>query len=148
MTPAGRFDFDFVVISTGLVSDPGLRPELKLVESGIVRWGDRFEAPSDVANAIIDAHPYLSDGFAFKGRDEATEMRLHGLFAFNYSALISLGLSASAISGLKYAIPKLVKGVIDQLFLDDREEMLGDYFAYAEREFVGEWPPVKDRKSA
>ena len=147
-TPAGRFDFDFLVISTGLVSDPGLRPELNLIEEGILRWRDRYVAPSDVSNAVIDAHPYLSEGFAFKGRDAAAETRLHGLFAFNYSALISLGLSASAISGLKYAIPKLVKGVIEQLFLDDRDAMLGDYYAYAEPEFVGEWPPVKDRKSA
>lgn len=147
-TPAGRFDFDFLVISTGLVSDPGLRPELNLIEAGILRWRDRYEAPSEVSNIVIDAHPYLSEGFAFKGRDVAAEMRLRGLFAFNYSALISLGLSASAISGLKYAIPKLVKGVIEQLFLDDRDAMLGDYYAYAEPEFVGEWPPVKDRKSA
>jgi hypothetical protein len=46
---------------------------------------------------------------------------LHGLFAFNYSALISLGLSASALSGMKNALPRLVRGIADQLFLDDRE---------------------------
>jgi hypothetical protein len=35
---------------------------------------------------------------------------LSGIFAFNYSALASLGLSASALSGMKYALPKLIRG--------------------------------------
>ena len=66
--------------------------------------------------------------------------RLHGLFAFNYSGLISLGLSASALSGLKQALPRLVGGVADQLFLDDQESILADYLAYDEPEFIGRWP--------
>jgi hypothetical protein len=36
---------------------------------------------------------------------------LAGLFAYNYSALPSLGLSGSALSGMKAAIPKLISGV-------------------------------------
>lgn len=48
----------------------------------------------------------------------------------------SLGLSAAALSGLRYALPRLVEGVASQLFLDDREAILGDYFAYAEEEFT------------
>lgn len=55
---------------------------------------------------------------------------------FNYAALASLGLSAAALSGLRYALPRLMEGVATQLFLDDREEILGDYFAYAEEEFT------------
>ncbi|WP_223066108.1 NAD(P)-binding domain-containing protein [Paenibacillus caui] len=139
-TPQGKFTFDFLIISTGLLSDPALRPELKLVEGHIARWGDRYKAPEEVANPLVDAHPYLSPGFAFLSRDEEGKKRLHGLFAFNYSALISCGLSASALSGMRYAIPKLVSAVADQLFLDDREEVLKGFFDYDEAEFVGEWP--------
>ncbi|NHN32486.1 FAD/NAD(P)-binding protein [Paenibacillus agricola] len=139
-TPQGQFTFDFLVISTGLLTDPALRPELRLIESHIARWGDRYEAPEAVANPLLDAHPYLSPGFAFLSRDVEGEKRLHGLFAFNYSALISCGLSASALSGMKYAIPKLVSAVADQLFLDDRDEILKNFFAYEEIEFMGEWP--------
>ncbi|MNC77455.1 hypothetical protein D3C75_1294140 [compost metagenome] len=65
---------------------------------------------------------------------------MHGLFVFNYSALASCGLSASAISGMKNAVPKLVAGVADQLFLDDREQILKSFFAYDEVEFTGVWP--------
>ena len=66
--------------------------------------------------------------------------RLHGLFALNYSALVSLGLSASALSGMKFALPRLVQGIARQLFMDDKQAILRDYYAYSEEEFVGKWP--------
>jgi hypothetical protein len=139
-TPQGKFTFDFLIISTGLLTDPALRPELRLVEGHIARWVDRYKAPEEVANPVLDAHPYLSPGFAFLSRDEVGQKRLHGLFTFSYSALISCGISASALSGVRYGIPKLVTTVADQLFHDDREEILKNFFTYSENEFVGEWP--------
>ena len=139
-TPRGEHDLDFVVLSTGLVSDSGLRPELKRVADTIARWSDRFTPTTGEANALIDAHPYLGAGFEFLPRDPADAPALHGLFAFNYAALVSLGLSASALSGLRTALPRIVKGITDQLFLDDREALVADLLAYDEPEFVGEWP--------
>ena len=143
-TPQGKFTFDFLISSTGLLSDPALRPELRNIASHIARWRDYYTAPVDIANPLLDAHPYLSPGFAIRSRDEEGSKLLHGLFIFNYSALASCGLSASAISGMKNAIPKLVTAVADQLFNDDREEILNHFFTYDEAEFVGEWPKKVD----
>ena len=142
-TPEGHHDFDFLVLSTGLVSDPALRSELRLVAGAIARWADRFTPPPGGANPLIDAHPYLGPGFELLAREEDDATLLHGLFAFNYSALISLGLSAAALSGLRTALPRLVRGVTDQLFLDDRAALIGDLLAYEESEFVGEWPRAR-----
>jgi hypothetical protein len=139
-TPQGEQMFDFVVLSTGLVSDPGLRPELATLAPHIARWADRFTPPPGEGHALIDAHPYLGPGFQVLPRDAAGDAALHGLFAFNYSALISLGLSASALSGLQTALPRLVRGVTDQLFLDDKEALVADLIAYDEAEFIGQWP--------
>ena len=139
-TPKGQDTFDYLMISTGLLTDPALRPELRSVEPFITRWGDRYTATEEVANPLLDMHPYLSPGFAFISRAPEGEDGLHGLFSFNYSALISCGLSASALSGMRFAIPKLVGAVADQLFLDDREAILADFFAYGEPEFTGAWP--------
>ncbi|CAN7362757.1 FAD/NAD(P)-binding protein [Phenylobacterium sp. LjRoot225] len=147
-TPHGAHDFDFLVLSTGLVSDPGLRPELRQVADKVARWADRFTPPRGQANALIDAHPYLGPAFELLGRDDGDAEALHGLFAFNYSALISLGLSAAALSGLKAALPRLVQGVADQLFVDDREAVLADFLAYDEAEFLGEWPARKKETAA
>ncbi len=142
-TPKGAFDYDFLVLSTGLITDPALRPELGTVADRIARWSDRYAPPPELANAVLDAHPYLGPAFQYLARDPADAPLLHGLFAFNYSALISLGLSASALSGLKHALPRLVAGVADQLFADDQARILADYHAYAEVEFVSDWPPMR-----
>ncbi|WP_342440348.1 NAD(P)/FAD-dependent oxidoreductase [Paenibacillus sp. FSL L8-0436] len=137
-TPKGEFTFDYIVVSTGLLSDPGLRPELRLVERYIARWSDCYQAPEDKTNPLLDDHPYLSPGFALQSRGEDGKKLLHGLFVFNYSALASCGLSASAISGIRNAIPKLVAGVADQLFGDDRERILQSFYSYNEIEFTGD----------
>ncbi|WP_176400212.1 FAD/NAD(P)-binding protein [Sphingobium sp. Z007] len=139
-TPQREQMFDFAVLSTGLISDPGLRPELAGLAPHIARWADRFTPPPGERNALIDAHPYLGPGFQLLPRDAAGEAALHGVFAFNYSALISLGLSASALSGLQTALPRLVRGVTDQLFLDDKDALVADLIAYDEAEFIGQWP--------
>jgi cation diffusion facilitator CzcD-associated flavoprotein CzcO len=131
------FTFDFLIISTGLRTDPALRPELRLVESHIARWSDRYSAPEELKNPILDAHPYLSPGFSFLSRDEEGKKLLHGVYAFNYSAMISCGLSASALSGMKYSLPKIAQAVANELFLDDHHEHLKSYFTYNEPEFAG-----------
>jgi hypothetical protein len=102
----------------------------------IALWGDRHQA--ETPNPLIDAHPYLGPGFQLTAKTPEAASKLHGLFVFNYAALASLGLSAAALSGLRYALPRLVEGVASQLFLDDREAILGDYFAYAEEEFTAD----------
>ena len=139
-TPKGVFPFDFLILSTGLRTDVALRPELGAVAGDIARWRDRYTPPEGRANSLVDDHPYLGPSFEFTGRTPEADARVHGMFAFNYSALASLGLSASALSGMKAAIPRLVEGVARQLFLDDQDALLTDYMDYAEPEFLGQWP--------
>lgn len=144
-TPQGEHAFDFLAVATGLVTDPALRPELAALAPRIARWSDRYAPPPGEGNALLDTHPYLGPGFELLPRDPADASALHGLFAFNYSALINHGLSASALSGLKYALPKLACAVADQLFLDDRDAAVAAYLGYDEPEFTGQWPrPVAE----
>lgn len=138
-TPRGDLDYDFLVLSTGFVTDSALRPELSLVADGIARWADRYTPPAAIANPLLDAHPYLGPGFELLPRRPDDAAAVHGLFAFNYSALVSHGLSAAALSGLKQALPRLAGGVADQLFRDDEREILAAYHAYEEVEFTAEW---------
>ena len=147
-TPRGVLDYDLLVLSTGLVTDPALRAELRLVADKIARWSDRYTPPLTLANPLLDAHPYLGPGFELLPRDPADAAALHGLFAFNYSALISHGLSAAALSGLKHAIPRLVRGVADRLLLDDGAAIIADYHAYAEHEFTETWPSLPLQQAA
>jgi len=144
-TPNATHLFDFVVLSTGLISDHALRPELRLVADHIARWGERVPVPEgcDVSPAIADliaAHPYLGPSFELLPNAPDKAAQVHGLFAFNYAALLSMGLSASALSGLEQALPKLVGGIADQLFLDDKERNLAAFLTYDDEEFLGQWP--------
>lgn len=136
-TPQGDHLLDFLVLSTGTVTDLALRPELDAFAGDIALWGDKV-VPSGRRNPLIDAHPWLGPGFQLTGKNAEARERLHGLFLFNYAALASLGLSAAALSGLRYALPRLVDGVASQLFLDDRAAILADYLAYDEEEFTGD----------
>lgn len=139
-TPQGLHRFDKLILSTGLLTDAKLRPELQLVAAQIATWRDHYRPPEGEANPLLDDHPYLGTRFELLPRDSTGADRLYGLFAFNYSALGSLGLSASALSGLKYAAPKLIEGVTRQLFLDDQDKFLSEFLSYDAVEFEGHWP--------
>jgi OHCU decarboxylase len=139
-TPKGVFEYDFLVLSTGLKTDARLRPELSAVAGDIALWRDRYTPAAGAPNPLIDEHPYLGPGFEFQGRTPEGSARVYGLFCFNYSALASHGLSAAALSGTTYALPRLVGAVAGQLFHDDRRATLEDYHAFDEPEFVGQWP--------
>jgi cation diffusion facilitator CzcD-associated flavoprotein CzcO len=136
-TPKGEHRFDYLIVSTGTITDLALRPELSAFVDDIALWRDR-DVGTDERNPEIDVHPYLGYGFEMQGRDEAASERVHGLFMFNYSALASLGMSAAAISGLRFALPRLAEGVVKQIFLDDRDEILREYYAFADAEFTAD----------
>jgi cation diffusion facilitator CzcD-associated flavoprotein CzcO len=135
-TPKATHDYAFIVASTGLLTDVALRPELAAVAGDIAHWRDVYTAPEGKKNRLVEDHPYLGPAFEFLPKTPEAADRLYGLFVFNYSALVSLGLSAAALSGLKFAAPKLVSGITRQLFTDDSREILADFLAYAEAEFI------------
>lgn len=137
-TPHATFTYDYLIISTGLVSDANLRPELRLVHEHITRWGDVVKAPAHVANPLVDAHPYLTAEFAFVPANDTAAKALRGIFSFNYAALVSCGISASALSGIRFAVPKLVKGIADELFQEDKEMILTNFLSYDTEEFVAD----------
>lgn len=67
VTPTGEGLYDFLIVSTGLVTDTKLRPELAPVSDAIATWADRYSpAHEDERNPLVDAHPYLGPGFEFQ----------------------------------------------------------------------------------
>ncbi|GAB4819834.1 hypothetical protein N2152v2_006880 [Parachlorella kessleri] len=135
--------FDFLIVSTGLLTDARLRPELKAVADQIATWADKYSPPTgQKRNQLIDDHPYLGPSFEFTERQPGEAPFLSGIYAYNYSALVSLGLSASALSGVKFALPKLLHGITRSLFLEDSPAILQDYLAYRQEEFISTWPLV------
>lgn len=131
-TPAGPFRFDFVICGTGILSDPGVRPELADLAKAIALWSDVFTPPQGEADAYLARTPYLGPGFEFVGRTAEADTFLKNIHNFTYGATLSMGLSAASISGMKYGIPRLVSAVVGGLFREDSAYHLGELQNYSE----------------
>jgi cation diffusion facilitator CzcD-associated flavoprotein CzcO len=131
-TPVGPLRSDFVICGTGIVSDPGLRPELAALASDIALWSDVFTPPETEADAYLARTPYLGSGFEFTGRTREADAFLKNIHNFTYGATLSMGLSAASISGMKYGIPRLVSAVVGSLFREDSAYHLGELQNYSE----------------
>lgn len=137
-TPKSKHQFDYLITATGTINDLTLRPELKNFEPYIDRWKDHYTSVENLSNAKIDAHPYLKPNFEFTSKSKEAEIKLHGLFVFNYSSLISHGLSTSVLTGLRYGLNKIATEISKQLFFDNKDHILNDVYKYDEIEFKGE----------
>jgi cation diffusion facilitator CzcD-associated flavoprotein CzcO len=129
-TPAGNFRFDFVICATGIISEPRMRPELATIAPDIALWSDKFTPPFKEADNYLARTPYLGPGFEFIGKSAEATARLKNIHNFTYGATLSMGLSASSISGMKYGIPRLVSAVVGGLFRADSAYHLGGLRAY------------------
>ena len=77
-------------------------------------------------DAYLARTPYLGAGFEFSGKTPQADAFLKNIHNFTYGATLSMGLSASSISGMKYGIPRLVSAVVGALFREDSAYHLGD----------------------
>ena len=67
----------------------------------------------------VATYPYLASTFEFVEKRPGAAPYLGRIRNFTYGAMVSMGLSGSAISGLKYAAPRLVQGITQSLFVED-----------------------------
>lgn len=133
-TPSSRYEFDYLIIGTGLVVDLTCRPELSEFCSEIALWQDRFTPPADEAYPPLGLYPYLGSHFEFKEKIPGQAPYLNKIFNFNYGALASLGLSGSSISAMRYAVPRLVRGISQSLFVEDASYHYQDLLNYQDQE--------------
>ena len=134
-TPQGTFEFDFLIIGTGFVTDLSLRPELSGVQDQIARWADRYTPPAEKRFDDLGRHPYLGPSGEFLPKTPGTSPWISSLFCYTFAGLPSLGFAGAFISGLKYSLPKLVDGVTRQLYREDADHFFATLEAYDAKEF-------------
>src|SRR6185312_591423 len=120
-TQHASFEFDYVIIGTGFVTDLKLRPELAHIESNIARWSDRYSPPESDRHEDLARHPYLGSSFQFTERNPGSAPWLKNLYNYTFGGLLSLGFGGASISGMKYSIPRLVSGITGSLYVEDCE---------------------------
>ena len=148
-TKAGAFAFDFIVFATGTETLIfSARPELTPIVDQIALWRDRFTPPRGEESDTLGRYPYLGAAFEFTERKPGAAPFLGRLHNFTYGAMPSLGLTGAAIIGLKYGVPRLIRGLVRDLFQEDRARHFQNLlnFAVPELETLDselEW--IKDR---
>jgi cation diffusion facilitator CzcD-associated flavoprotein CzcO len=128
---AADLRFDHAICATGLQSGLELRPELRSLAPAVLRWRERYTpAPGD-EDATLAAHPYLGAHYEFLARDDDAAW-VSRVFAFNGASYLSQGPHSTSISGHKHALPRLVRGLTQRLFLDQEAGLVNRLHAYAE----------------
>jgi cation diffusion facilitator CzcD-associated flavoprotein CzcO len=148
-TDARTFAFDFIIFATGTETDLLARPELTPIVDQIALWRDRFAPPRGEESDELGRYPYLGAAFEFMEREPGAAPFLSRLHNFTYGAMPSHGLTGAAIVGLKYGVPRLIHGLVRDLFREDRVEHFRELlnFNVPELETLGselEW--FKDRR--
>jgi xanthine/CO dehydrogenase XdhC/CoxF family maturation factor/cation diffusion facilitator CzcD-associated flavoprotein CzcO len=134
-TEAGTLEYDFVIAGTGFITDLSTRPELSAIEPAIARWSDRYTPSADERNDELSRHPYLGPHFEFTERTPGSAPYLEYLYNYTFGCLLSLGFGGASISGMKYSIPRLVSGITESFFVEDRAHYFDTLRNFAEREF-------------
>ena len=118
-TPQGRFEADYLIMGTGFDMDLSLRPELAAIAPHAALWSDRFTPPEEERNARLARYPYLDPQFAFTERVAGEAPWLRHVRLFTFGATVSFGPSGSSINAMKFAVPRLVSGIVRDLFSED-----------------------------
>jgi cation diffusion facilitator CzcD-associated flavoprotein CzcO len=133
-TNGDPFTFDFVIFATGFETDLAARPELAPIVDHIALWRDRFTPPIGEESDLLCRHPYLGTAFEFTEREPGSAPYLGRLHNFTFGAMPSVGLTGGAITGIKYGVPRLVRGLVRDLFREDAEEHYRELLAYSHQE--------------
>jgi FAD-dependent urate hydroxylase len=123
-TKRDRFIFDFVISATGVGFDLALRPELNGIVDDIALCSDRFVPEPHEAHPQLGKLPYLGKRYDFSEKVPGTAPWLARIYAFNFSAMASMGPVAAGISAHRYGVPRVVHGITESLFLEQADTVL------------------------
>lgn len=118
-TPRGTFEADFLILGTGFDIDLSLRREMAAIAPVAALWADRYSPPAEEENQRLSRFPYLDPTYAFTEREEGTAPWLRHVRLFTYGSTLSFGPSGSSINAMKFAVPRLVSGIVRDLFAED-----------------------------
>lgn len=135
-TPKGVLEADFLIVGTGFAIDLSARPEFSEIAVSAAIWRDRYSPPVGEENPRLQTFPYLDPTYAFQERDPGTAGWLRNVRLFTFGATLSFGPSGSSINAMKFAVPRLVSGIVRDLMLEDVEQHWESLKAYDLPEFL------------
>ena len=141
-TPKTRMTFDYLICATGSALDFGMRPELALFRDEILPWRDVFTPAPEEAHPTLGFFPYLGRGYEFRSRPGGDAETLRRIHAFNFSGIVSMGPHSTSVSGHKYSVPRVLRGLTRSIMLEQEGALVPDLMAYDESDL--DMPPTRD----
>ena len=135
-TPRGEHIFDYLIAATGYTVDYSSRPELTALAPFVARWKDRYTPPAGMEHPLLGEFPYLGLTYEYQQREAGAAPWVERIHAFNFSGAVSMGPHSTSISGHKYALPRLIRGLVRRLFLEQEEHVIPDLLAYKDIDLV------------
>jgi FAD-dependent urate hydroxylase len=129
VTTSGRHEFDFVIVATAASHNPRLRPEFAGFADAIALWEDRFIPPTGEESETLGRYPYLGSAFEFTEREPGTAPWLRHIHNPSFSGVASMGNVGGAPS-LRFVVPRLVGGIVRDLFVNDADAYLADFLKF------------------
>jgi cation diffusion facilitator CzcD-associated flavoprotein CzcO len=135
-THFAEYEADFAIIGTGVRYDLASRPEISRYAGQIATWADRFpEAAADPDPSLRNT-PFLGPHFEYLEKEAGTLAWSGKVFNFTFAAHLSMGVTAGALSGLKYGVQRLVQGIVKGLFLESVDATFESFSRYSDPELV------------
>jgi FAD-dependent urate hydroxylase len=149
-TSKGRFDFDFMIFSTGFRIDWYARPEFATIAPHVRAWRDRYVAPPGEDDRELGDSPDLGRAFELTEKTPGACPGLSRVHCFCYPATLSHGPVSGDIPAISDGATRLAQGIASLFYREDIETHYARMLDFAEPEVYGdEWvaadPPVSER---
>jgi len=82
----------------------------------------------------LPSSPISGTHFEFLEKVPSTAPFLAHIYAFNFSAMVSMGLVSTSITGHRYGVPRLVRRVTRSLYLEQEDGLLASLRGFIEPE--------------
>ena len=133
---SAAYDADFAIIGTGLIYDLKYRPEIAPYADKIATWADRLPEAARDPDPSLRNTPYLGPHYEYVEKAPGTLDWAGKVHNFTFAAILSSGVTAGLLSGLKYGIQRLVHGIVQGVFLESVDIMFESFANYSDPELV------------
>ena len=96
----------------------------------------------------MGSHPYLGPAFEFTEREPGTAAFVRNIHNFTFGSLPSLGLTGGAVTGMRYGVPRLIGGLVRDIFLADADAHYRALLAYDYPELESLDAPPRSRSGS
>lgn len=127
---------DHLILATGYVIEPTLRPELQQIRPYLSFFPQDFFAPGlPRANNTV---PRLNADFSFQSHCPEHQQSLQKIHCFTHASLLSVGKIAGDIPGISAGAQSLSKGIVAKLYQAEFDYQLEEIKRYDEQEITTE----------